>query len=406
MTWSNNGGNNEGPWGPSKGKSGDKPGASKPGANPWMQSEKPKSGGGNGGGPRDIPPPPDFSKLFEDVEKKLRSWFGRSGGTSRLVVVGVAIFMALWILSGFYQVGTEQVGVVMRFGAYERTEKSGLRYHLPSPIEEVLLPNVTSQNSIQIGFRSAMSSRRNADRGDDSQPLPEESMMLTQDENIINVEFSVFWRISDIQKFLFEIRDPETTIKMAAESAMREVIGQNKLQFALTDGRGQIAEEARARLQKLMDDYNAGVVITQINLQNVSVPDEVKAAFQDVVNARLDQERFQNEAEAHANKVVPEAKGEASKIEQQAVAYRDQKIALAKGEAERFREVLAAYNAARDVTSKRLYLETMEAVLSNARKVVLDKSGAGAVPYIMPLRESGPKPSAAAASSSDDGASR
>ena len=140
--------------------------------------------------------------------------------------------------------------------------------------------------------------------------------MLTQDENIINVEFAVFWRIGDIQKFLFGIPDPAQTIKMAAESAMREVIGQNKLQYELTDGRGAIADDARARLQKLMDEYNAGVIVTQINLQTVSVPDEVKAAFQDVVNARLDQERFQNEAETHANKVVPEAKGEASKITQ------------------------------------------------------------------------------------------
>ncbi|MER2520699.1 MAG: FtsH protease activity modulator HflK [Bdellovibrionales bacterium] len=410
MTWNNNGG----PWGPSHGKSGDKQGASKPGANPWMQSGRPKGpssgGNGGGGGSQDIPPPPDFNKLFEEMDKKFRQWFGRSGGSSRLVILGVAAFMALWALSGFYQVGTEQVGVVMRFGAFERTEKPGLHYHLPSPIEDVLLPNVTSQNAIQIGFRSPLSTRMAA-RDVDSRSLPEESMMLTQDENIINVEFSVFWRISDIQKFLFEIRDPEMTIKMAAESAMREVIGQNKLQFALTDGRGQIAEESRLRLQKLMDDYNAGVMITQINLQTVSVPDEVKAAFQDVVNARLDQERFRNEAETHANKVVPEAKGEAAKIEQQAVGYRDQKIALAKGEADRFREVLTAYNAARDVTSKRLYLETMEAVLANARKVVLDKSGASAVPYLMPLRESGggaaarPSP-AQAAVSSDEGASR
>lgn len=207
-------------------------------------------------------------------------------------------------------------------------------------------------------------------------------MMLTQDENIINVEFTVFWRVSDIQKFLFEIRDPEMTVKMAAESTMREVIGQNKLQFALTDGRSKIAGDAQARLQKLMDDYNAGVIITQINLQTVSVPDDVKAAFQDVVNARLDQERFRNEAETHANKVVPEAKGEAAKIKQQALAYRDQKIAIAKGDADRFKEVLAAYNQSRDVTTKRLYLETMEEVLSNARKVIMDKTGSGAVSYV------------------------
>ena len=173
---------------------------------------------------------------------------------------------------------------------------------------------------------------------------------------------------------------------MAAESAMREVIGQNKLQFALTDGRNQIAEEARTRLQALMDEYNLGIVVTQINLQTVSVPDEVKAAFQDVVNARLDQERFQNQALTHVNKVVPEAKGQAAQVLQQAMGYRDQKIAIAKGDAERFKEVLIAYNMSRDVTSKRLYLETMEAILANAKKIIMSKSGAGAVPYL-PLNE-------------------
>jgi len=268
----------------------------------------------------------------------------------------------------------------MRFGAFDRSEQPGLRYHMPYPIEDVLLPNVTSQNEILVGFR------RPSRKSPELRSMPEESMMLTQDQNIVDVQFAVFWRVSDISKFLFEIRDPELTIKMAAESMMREVIGQNKLQYALTDGRSVIAEEARTRLQGLMDEYNAGVIITQINLQTVAVPDEVKAAFQDVVNARLDQERFQNEAETHANKVIPEAKGEAAKITQQALAYHDQKIAIAQGDADRFKQVLIAYNAARDVTAKRLYLETMESILGNAHKVIMDKNGSGAVSYL-PLQE-------------------
>jgi membrane protease subunit HflK len=181
-----------------------------------------------------------------------------------------------------------------------------------------LLPVVTAQNEIQIGFRKLS-------RGDETRPVPQESLMLTQDENIINVEFTVFWRIGDVGKYLFEIRSPQTTIKMAAESAMRETIGQNKLQFALTEGRSQIADEARKRLQALMDEYKAGIIVTQINLQTVSVPNEVKAAFQDVVNARLDMERFQNDAAKHVNKVIPDARGQAAKLVQQAMAYRDQK---------------------------------------------------------------------------------
>jgi membrane protease subunit HflK len=233
-----------------------------------------------------------------------------------------------------------------------------------------MLPIVTAQNEIQIGFRGSSRTSENA------RSVPEESMMLTQDENLINVQFAVFWRIKEVNNYLFEIRDPELTIKMAAESAMREVIGQNKLQFALTEGRGQIAEEARARLQDLVDEYKTGVTITQINLQTVAVPDEVKASFQDVVNARLDMERFQNQAAAHVNKVIPEAKGEASKLLQEAKAYRDQKIAVSKGDAERFNEVLTAYITSKDVTKKRLYLETMEEILSHANKVITDKSPA------------------------------
>jgi len=367
MSWNDD----DGPWGPS----GKKPssGSKKP-ENPWTRKSS-----GPGGPDSHMPPPPDW----EGMVKKFKETFAplKPKGQLHAFVLAIAAFFIIWLLSGFYMVSADQLGVVMRFGAFERTEMPGLRYHLPTPIEEVFLPVVTSQNEIQIGFR------RGSRSGDDARDIPQESMMLTQDENVIDVQFTVFWRVNDVSKFMFEIRDPVDTVKMAAESAMREVIGQNKLQFALTEGRSQIADEARARLQALMDEYNAGVVISQINLQTVSVPDEVKAAFQDVVNARLDQERFQNQAAAHVNKVIPDAKGQAAQIVQQAMAYRDQKIAIAKGEADRFKEVLAAYNMSRDVTSKRLYLETMEAVLGNANKVVVEKgSGSGIVPYF-PLRD-------------------
>jgi len=358
----------DGPWGPSVPKSG-KP---KPEAdNPWMRKgDEPSDPGGSS------MPPPDFDELWRKVEDWIKRFKPR--GHLHGIMMALGALAVLWLVSGFYLVASNQIGVVMRFGAFTRIEQPGLRYHLPAPIEEVLLPVVTSQNEIPVGFRRL--SRRGLD---EVQSVPRESMMLTQDENVINVEFTVFWRVSDAPKYLFEIRDPELTIKMAAESVIREVIGQNKLQFALTDGRSQIADEARTRLQALMDEYNAGVIVTQINLQTVSVPDEVKAAFQDVVNAKLDQERLQNQAAAHVNKVIPDAKGQAAQMIQQAMAYRDQKIAVAKGEADRFKDVLAAYNVSKDVTARRLYLENMEALLGNANKVIVDKEagGSGVIPY-------------------------
>jgi membrane protease subunit HflK len=355
MSWNNNG-----PWGPS---------GNKPNGNPWNKNQP-------GGPPNSNISPPDFDALLAKILESFRKWHGSHREPPQIFAGILVILIGLWALSGFYQVSADELGVVMRFGAFDRTEQPGLHYHAPYPMEDVLLPNVTAQNEIQVGFRES-SREPEADHS-----VPEESMMLTQDENIIDVEFAVFWRIGDIEKFMFNTRDPQQTIKMAAESEMREVIGQNKLQYELTDGRGEIAEDARLRLQKLMDSYDSGVIISRINLQTVAVPDEVKAAFQDVVNARLDQERFQNEAEAHANKVIPDAKGDASRVTQQAMAYRDQKIALSQGDADRFREVLAAYSQSKDITAKRMYLETMEAVLGNAHKVILDKSSTGAVPYL------------------------
>jgi len=367
MTWNDN----EGPWGSSD--------ANKPKESPKPQqkpdehwSQQRRTGGGNGG-----PPQPDFKEVWEQLKNFFSPY--KPQGHFQAAMMGLGALLALWLISGVYMVGANQVGVVMRFGAFNRTEEAGLRYHLPTPIEEVLTPIVTAQNEIQIGFRKSGRSI------EDSRSIPEESMMLTQDQNVINVQFTVFWRVNDVNDYLFQIRDPEITIKMAAESAMREVIGQSKLQFALTEGRGQIAEDARKRLQELVNEYKAGIVVTSINLQTVAVPLEVKAAFQDVVNARLDMERFQNQAAAHVNKVIPDATGKAAKLMQESMAYRDQKIAVAQGDADRFKEVLTAYNMSRDVTVKRLYLETMEYVLGDAQKIVTDRA-AGTFP-LYPLQD-------------------
>ncbi|MDD3183035.1 MAG: FtsH protease activity modulator HflK [Alphaproteobacteria bacterium] len=370
MNWDKN----QGPWGSN---TPNKPENNKPESlHAWTRRN---GGGGNGGGepPFNMPPPPDLKEIWN----RLKDFFSpyKPQGHFQAVMMGVSVLVAIWLFSGIYMVAANQVGVVMRFGAFNHLDQPGLRYHLPAPIEEALTPVVTAQNEIQIGFR-------NATRGGEGvYSLPEESMMLTQDENVINVQFTVFWRVADVNDYLFQIRNPEVTVKMAAESAMREAIGQNKLQFALTEGRAKIAEEARTRLQELIDEYKAGIVVTQINLQTVAVPTEVKAAFQDVVNARLDMERFQNQAAAHVNKVIPDAKGQAAKLLQEAMAYRDQKIAVAKGDADRFKEVLMAYNMSKDVTTKRIYLETMESILGSAQKIVTDKS-AGTFP-MYPLQD-------------------
>ncbi|MFA6280193.1 MAG: FtsH protease activity modulator HflK [Bdellovibrionales bacterium] len=368
------GSDDDGPWGSNKpNESNDPPPRNKN----WAQQSKNNGNGPLGGPPNNVIPPPDFQELWRKFKDFIDPY--KPQGHLQAAAAGLALIVGLWLVSGLYMVGADQVGVVMRFGAFNRTEQPGLRYHLPSPIESVSTPVVTAQNEIQIGFRKLSRDTEGA------RAVPEESMMLTQDENIINVQFTVFWRVGDVKDYLFEIRDPEVTIKMAAESAMREVIGQSKLQFALTEGRAQIAEEARKRLQAIADEYKAGIIVTQINLQTVAVPLEVKASFQDVVNARLDMERFQNQAAAHVNKVIPDAKGQASKLVQEAMAYRDQKIAVSKGDADRFKEVLTAYVVSKDVTSKRLYLETMEAVLGNAQKIITDK-GAGTMP-LYPLQD-------------------
>ncbi len=368
------GSDDDGPWGSNKPSgANDSPNRNKN----WSRQPKGQSDGPFGGPPNNVVPPPDFQELWRKIKDFIDPY--KPQGHFQAGVAGLAVLIGLWLVSGLYMVGADQVGVVMRFGAFNRTEQPGLRYHLPSPIESVSTPVVTAQNEIQIGFRKGSRDTEG------TRAVPEESMMLTQDENIINVQFTVFWRVGDVKDYLFEIRAPEITVKMAAESAMREVIGQSKLQFALTEGRAQIAEEARKRLQEIADEYKAGIIVTQINLQTVAVPMEVKAAFQDVVNARLDMERFQNQAAAHVNKVIPEAKGKAAKLVQESMAYRDQKIAVAKGDADRFKEVLAAYAVSKDVTTKRLYLETMEAVLGNAQKIITDK-GAGAMP-LYPLQD-------------------
>ena len=301
------------------------------------------------------------------------------------LLLASSLLLFVWIVGGVYKVQPDEQGVVLRFGKRVDTTEAGLHYHLPYPIETVLLPKVTQVNQLQLGHGAAISSAdavANATASRDKQ-------MLTGDENIVEADCAVFWRIKDAGQFLFNVENPELAIKIAAESALREVIGRTPIQAALSDKRQQIADETKALLQQLLDQEKAGVLITQIQLQRVDPPAAVIDAFNDVQRARADQERARNEAEAYANDILPRARGEASHISQDAEAYKTQAVNLAEGEARSFLAVYQSYAQAKDVTGWRMYMESTDEVLKKATKVIIDTSGKGmngVVPY-MPIAE-------------------
>jgi membrane protease subunit HflK len=359
MPWSNQGG---GPWG-----SGSK--------GPWGTG--PQSSG---------PTPPNLEELLRRSQDKLRTVLpgGNLGGKGFALIALAAV--AIWGFSGFFRVQPDELGVVLRFGQYVRDAKPGLNYHLPYPVEAVLTPKITRVNRIDIGVRLVEDVRR----GSTQRNVPEESLMLTGDENIVDVDFSVFWLIkpAGAGDYLFNIQQPEGTVKAVAESAMREIIGRNNIQPVLTEARQNIEESVRALMQKTLDEYGAGIQVTQVQLQKVDPPAQVIDAFRDVQAARADAERAQNEAQTYANRVIPEARGKVAQIIQSAEAYREQTVAEARGQTARFVQVYDEYRKAPDVTRQRLYLETMERVLGGTDKIILDSGGSasGVVPYL-PLNE-------------------
>jgi membrane protease subunit HflK len=308
------------------------------------------------------------------------------GGSTGIVIVIVAI-LVLWVASGFYRVQPDEEGVVLRFGALARVASPGLHWHLPAPIETVFTPSVTRVNRTEIGYRSSET------RGGRARQLPEEALMLTGDENIVDINFAVFWVIDNAQNFLFNIRDPEMTVKSAAESAMREVIGETPIAAALAEGRGKIETETTELLQHLLKDYGAGIRITQVQLQRVDPPDPVIDAFRDVQRALADRARLRNEAESYRNDILPRARGDAVRITQESEAYRQQVINGAEGDAARFDSVYQAFKVSKDVTAQRLYLETMEEILKNSKKIIIDKAAegqSGVLPYLPLPSLSGP----------------
>tara|TARA_Y100000590_G_scaffold91671_1_gene103593 strand:- start:6088 stop:7185 length:1098 start_codon:yes stop_codon:yes gene_type:complete len=348
------------------------------GESPWGAPP----GGGNGSG-RGGPKPPNIDEVIEKLQKLINKLIptGKSG-SGKPIIFGLILLIVIWAFSGLYRVLPDEQGVVLRFGKFVSTTQPGLNYHIPYPVETVLTPKVTKVNRIDVGFRAASDSGRTSGIGD----VPEESLMLTGDENIVNIDFSVFWVIKDAGNFLFRIQSPVETVKAASETAMREVIAKSKLQPILTKGRSTIEIEVQEIIQSILDEYESGIQITQVQTQKADPPDQVIDAFRDVQAARADMERSKNEAEAYANDVIPRARGDAAKILQEAEAYKKQVVAAAEGEASRFIAIYNEYAKAKQVTQERMYLETMEKVLADIDKVIIDRKAGGVVPYL-PLPE-------------------
>ncbi len=336
---------------------------------PWGQG--PGGGGGN---------QPDLEEILKRGQDKMKQVMHGSGVPGPLILLLSAVALAI---VGFYAftftVRPDELGVVLRFGKFERQEPPGLHFRLPYPIEEVRLPKVTVANRTEIGFRGATDARRPGA----NQDLLEESLMLTGDENIVDIGFVVLWNIKDASAYLFNIQNPEKTVKEVAESAMRDVVGKSRVQDVLTEKRSQIEQDVRELLQRTLDSYNSGINITQLQMQRAEAPAQVIDAFRDVAAAAIDQRRIQNQALAYSNKVIPEARGEVQRILQESQAYKERVIAEAHGEADRFLNVLEEYRKAPDLMRQRLYLETMERVLSSTDKVIIDSNGnQGVVPYL------------------------
>ncbi len=360
MPWTNQGGG--GPWGP-RGGNGSGGGG---GGSPWGGG-----GGGGGGGPQG----PDLTEVLRRSQERVRNLLPGGWSGAGLILAGVVV-VVLWGVSGLYTVAPEEQGLVLRFGEHHRNTAPGLHWHIPYPFEKVIKVPVLTVRREQIGDR-------------EGRTFEEESLMLTGDENIIDVSFVVQWQVKEADKFVFNVRNPTETVKAAAESSMREIIGNSEIASALAGGRQQVAADARDLLQRVLDDYESGIAITELLLQRADPPAAVIEAYRDVQRARADLERAINEAQAYQNSIVPQANGQAAQLRNEAQAYKEQVVARADGAAQRFVAVHDQYQTAPEVTRRRIYLESMEVVLRDMNKIVIDSSAegsSGVVPYL-PLPE-------------------
>ncbi len=387
MPWNQGGGG--GPWG--GGGGGSNGGGQRPN-NPW--GGRPPGGGGGGS------KGPDFEDLVRKGQEQLRRYFpggpggGSQGLSAKALALGAIVLVAGWMATGFYRVEPANVGVVLRFGEMERITYPGLNWHMPYPVESVIQTNVLAVNQLTVGFREGNEARR--DRA-----MLDESLMLTSDQNILDVRFTVQWRIADASKFLFNVASPEITVKSVAEAAMRETIGLTPMQ-PIFQNRNSVETRVKAAMQSLLDFYEAGIAVDQVQFRAVEPPQQVIDAFRDVQRAIQDRQRAQNEAESYRNDIVPRARGEAQRLGQEAEGYRQQIVARATGDVAGYQALLEAYRTAPEVTRQRLYLEMMENVLRGNQKVIIDQNGGGAsngsgVVPVLPLNELLRRPASPAA---------
>ena len=354
----------------------------------WGNSPGDGNRGNNGGGRGPNQGPPDLEELWRDFNRRLSTAFGKRGGSGggndresppslrpgqvgggAAVVAGLVAL--LWMSSGFYIVDASERGVVLQFGRYYETTEPGLRWRLPWPVQSHETVNLTGVRTVEIGYRGSEKNR-----------VPKEALMLTDDENIVSVQFAVQYLLKDPKSYLFVNRHPDDAVTQAAETAIREVVGKSRMDFVLYEGRDQIAATTQKLIQDILDRYETGIQVRSVNMQNTQPPEQVQAAFDDAVKAGQDRERHKNEGQAYANDVVPKAQGTASRLMQEADGYRQRMIATAEGDTSRFKQVLTEYNRAPEVTRQRLYLETMQQVYSNTSKVMVDAKGQGNLLYL------------------------
>ncbi len=338
--------------------------------NPW--------GGGN-------QTPPDLDEVLKDFKNKFGGMFSggngapskpnlpsipKSGGFRYLLILALLV----WLLSGIYIIDPAEKGVVLRFGAFQEETSQGPHWHLPYPIEGLSRINVEQIRTVQIGYRDAIRNRRGGN-------VSSESLMLTKDENMIDAKFAVQYKVSDVQAYLFNVANPDITLRHAVESAIRQVVGKNSMDYVLTEGRVAIADSIKEKSQELLDIYKVGLLITTVNMQDAQPPEPVQASFSDAVKAREDKQRLINEAQTYANDILPKSRGKAARMIEEAKAYRSEVISKSEGEAARFTEILTEYKKAPEVTRERLYREAMESVLANTNKVLVD-SKANSMMYL------------------------
>ena len=348
----------------------------------------------NGGGPRrPNQGPPDLEELWRDFNRKLNGMFGKKGGgggnngggdgprlpqidfNPKFLGGGIGLLVALavvvWLASGFYIVDASQRGIVLQFGKYKEMTEPGLRWRLPYPIQSVDLVNLTGVRTVEIGYR-----------GSERNKVLREALMLTDDENIVNIQFAVQYFLSDPSEYLFNNRHPDDAVMGAAETAVREIVGKSRMDFVLYEGREQIAAQAAKLMQEILDRYKSGILISKVTMQNAQPPEQVQAAFDDAVKAGQDRERQKNEGQAYANDVIPKAKGTAARLMEEASGHKQRVISTAEGDASRFKQVQTEYAKAPEVTRQRMYLETMQQVFSNTSKVMVDAKGQGNLLYL------------------------